>query len=258
METRKIKKRRENVEHLEVKSLRKQIKIEEEENGWTPKNWQTVFNNIKEMRKLGAPVDTMGCDQCHDLSSSEPEQRFQILISLMLSSQTRDHVTHSTMLRLREKGLNLEYVLKVDEKELAQLLKPVSFYNMKAKHIKITAQILKDKFNGDIPQSVKELCSLPGVGPKMAYLAMQAAWNKTEGIGVDTHVHRISNRLGWVRKKTKDPEATRRELESWLPKDFWVEVNHALVGFGQTICLPRYPKCDECLNNKLCPSAFKT
>ena len=88
----------------------------------------------------------------------------------------------------------------------------------KAQYLKKTAQILKDKYGGDIPNSVKELCDLPGVGPKMAYLTMTAAWNKCVGIGVDTHVHRISNRLGWTRRTTKEPEQTRKELEDWLPE----------------------------------------
>lgn len=86
------------------------------------------------------------------------------------------------------------------------------------KYIKQTTQILKDQYNGDIPRTFKELCKLPGVGPKMANIVMSVGWNDTVGIAVDTHVHRISNRLGWVRKPTKDPEQTRKALESWLPK----------------------------------------
>lgn len=87
--------------------------------------------------------------------------------------------------------------------------------------------------------------------------SMSCAWNINTGIGVDIHVHRISNRLNWVSQPTKDPEKTRAELEAWLPRDLWQEVNLMLVGFGQTICLPVKPKCAECLNQKLCPSAFK-
>lgn len=87
----------------------------------------------------------------------------------------------------------------------------------------------------------------------MAHICMQVAWNVTSGIGVDTHVHRICNRLGWVEKKTKTPEDTRKQLESWLPKELWKELNHLLVGFGQEICSSPRPKCKDCLARKNCP-----
>lgn len=86
---------------------------------------------------------------------------------------------------------------------------------------------------------------------------MNSAWHQNTGIGVDIHVHRISNRLNWVSQPTKEPEKTRAELENWLPRELWQEVNLMLVGFGQTICTPLRPKCGECLNQNLCPSAFK-
>lgn len=90
----------------------------------------------------------------------------------------------------------------------------------------------------------------------MANIALSSCWNNIVGIGVDVHVHRISNRLQWVHN-TKTPEKTQEELESWLPREYWADVNLMLVGFGQSICIPRYPKCSQCLNNQLCPSAFK-
>ena len=85
-------------------------------------------------------------------------------------------------------------------------------------YIKRTSKILQEEYKGDIPDSVEKLCKLPGVGPKMAYLVMKCAWNQVIGIGVDTHVHRIANRLNWLRKSTKQPEDTRKELENWLPR----------------------------------------
>ena len=116
-----------------------------------------------------------------------------------------------------------------------------------------------DKYEGDIPKTLEELCALPGVGPKMAHLAMQCAWGETVGIGVDVHVHRISNRLRWVNTSKKTPEHTRVELESWLPESYWRPINQLLVGFGQTICTPLRPRCDECTLSQLelCPSASK-
>ena len=132
----------------------------------------------------------------------------------------------------------------------------VGFHNNKTRYIKAAAEILRDEHNSDIPDTVEGLMGLPGVGPKMAYLCMSAAWGRTEGIGVDVHVHRITNLWGW--HKTKDPEDTRLMLQAWLPRDRWHEINHLLVGFGQTICTPVARKCGGCtLSEKgLCPSAI--
>lgn len=220
-----------------------------------PKNWEQMLRNIREMRKdRSAPVDTMGCHKCSDEDSDEKTQRFHHLIALMLSSQTKDNVTYDAMNRLREHGLTPAKMVETNDGELEKLLYPVSFYKNKAKYIKKTAQILIDKFDSDIPNDIKGLVSLPGVGPKMAHICMRAAWNIVTGIGVDTHVHRISNRLKWLPKETKEPEQTRVGLEEWLPFEYWAEVNELLVGFGQTICTPTNPKCGQCLNYDICPS----
>lgn len=223
---------------------------------WMPENWELVLNNIREMRKnMDAPVDTMGCDVSHDLNLSPEIRRYQVLVSLMLSSQTKDEVNFAAMNRLREHGLTVENILNTSEETFGKLIYPVGFWKTKAKNIKKATQILKDDYNSDIPNSVETLCKLPGVGPKMAHLAMNVGWGIVTGIGVDTHVHRISNRLGWVRKETKTPESTRQELEAWLPRDLWKEVNHILVGFGQTKCRPINPDCNSCLNKDICPAS---
>ncbi len=112
----------------------------------------------------------------------------------------------------------------------------------KSAYLRQTSKMLLSDFGGDIPDSVEGLCRLPGVGPKMAHLCMNIAWKRQSGIGVDTHVHRISNRLGWTggggggrssAAQTRTPEDTRRALEEWLPQDKWTEINWLLVGFGQ-------------------------
>jgi endonuclease-3 len=113
------------------------------------------------------------------------------------------------------------------------------------------AQILKDDYEGNAPEDYNELVKLPGIGPKMAHLYLQCCCDKVEGIAVDTHVHRICNRLKWV-DDTKTPEETRKRLEDWVPKEKWIDVNTLLVGLGQTICFAKKPKCEECLIKDTC------
>lgn len=127
---------------------------------------------------------------------------------------------------------------------------------MKAKYIKKATEILVEKHGGKVPAVYKDLIALPGVGPKMAHLVLQEAFGKTEGVSVDTHVHRISNRLNWVKSKT--PLETASQLEEWLPKDKWSHINHMLVGFGQTICKPIKPQCYKCSIKDICPLQDKT
>ncbi|CAL8332062.1 unnamed protein product [Merluccius merluccius] len=176
----------------------------------------------------------------------------------MLSSQTKDQVTAAAMQRLRARGCTIENILNTDDETLGKLIHPVGFWRTKVKYLKKTSLMLQQEFAGDIPDSVEGLVRLPGVGPKMAHLAMDIAWDQVSGIGVDTHVHRIANRLGWVKKPTKTPEETRKALEDWLPRELWSEINWLLVGFGQQMCLPVNPLCSMCLNQHCCPSAHKT
>ncbi|KAH0366311.1 DNA glycosylase, partial [Aureobasidium melanogenum] len=247
--------------NLPKKTKRQPAKRIKGENGRVepPPNWEQVYNMTAEMRKkVLAPVDTMGCESLAERDRSPIDRRLQTLVALMLSSQTKDTVTAVAMKTLQENlegGFNLAALLTVEPARLNELIAKVGFHNNKTKYIKATAEILRDKFNGDIPDTIEGLVSLPGVGPKMAYLTMSAAWGRDEGIGVDVHVHRITNLWGW--HKTRNPEETRAELESWLPKEKWHDINHLLVGFGQTICLPVGRKCNDCTlaTGGLCPSA---
>ncbi|EIE81807.1 hypothetical protein G6F47_003666 [Rhizopus delemar] len=222
-----------------------------------PPNWEIVYNKLEAFRDIEeAPVDTMGCERLAQTTAPPKIQRFQTLVALMLSAQTKDTVTSATMIKLQNElpaGLNLESILNVDVTTLDQLIRSVGFHSKKAVYIKKTAEILRDQYDGDIPDTIEGLTSLPGVGPKMGYLTLQVAWNKNLGIGVDVHVHRITNRLGWV--STKTPEETRESLQSWLPKDKWKKINPILVGYGQIVCLPRNPRCDVCPVSEYCPSS---
>lgn len=222
--------------------------------GWEPPNWREVLENIRKMRSArDAPVDNMGAEKCMDEQATPEVRRLHVLISLMLSSQTKDEVTHAAMEKLRAHGLTVDNVLATDDATLGQLIYPVGFWKKKVTYIKKTCEILKRDYAGDIPPTLELMCKLPGVGPKMAHLCMDIGWGKLTGIGVDTHVHRISNRLGWTGKSTKTPEDTRKALESWMPEEIWSETNLLMVGFGQQQCLPVGPKCYDCLNVNLCP-----
>ncbi|XP_015184724.1 PREDICTED: endonuclease III-like protein 1 [Polistes dominula] len=241
---------------IENRIMKNEETEDDASSAWEPSNWKRILENIQEMRKhKTAPVDEMGCHKCADPDANDSTYRYQCLIALMLSSQTKDQITHAAMKRLVTYGCIPSTIMATPNDVLIKLIQPVGFANKKADYLKRTSSILLDKYNGDIPKTIKELCDLPGVGPKMAHICMQIAWGEVSGIGVDTHVHRICNRLNWVKKPTKTPEETRKQVEEWLPKEFWNEINHLLVGFGQEICLPRFPKCKDCLNKDICPFA---
>lgn len=223
-----------------------------------PDNFLQHLHNIREMRKnRDAPVDVSGCERLASRDAEPKVYRYQVLLSLMLSAQTRDEITAKAMKNLIEHGCTVENILSTPLKKLQELIYPVSFYGRKAEYILATTQILRDKYKSDIPPTLDELMELRGVGPKMAHLVMTVAWGKVVGIGVDTHVHRISNRLKWVKKETKTPEDTRKALQDWLPREYWTEINWLLVGFGQQICKPVNPRCWDCLNINICPFAKK-
>lgn len=215
-------------------------------------NFANVWNGIANKRnKELAPVDRYGS---HCLADPGEHFEFQTLVACMLSSQTKDEVTAACVQSLKRRGLTLENVLAMSVEELDALISKVGFHATKARNIKRTAQILKDKYGGRVPSSKSELESLPGIGPKMANLIQQIAFNVVEGIAVDLHVHRITNRLGWV--KTKTPEETRVKLEHLVPRSLWSEINPLLVGFGQTFCTAAGPGCPTCPVNKWCPTGI--
>ncbi|CAG8582900.1 7620_t:CDS:2 [Paraglomus occultum] len=230
----------------EKKVLPKKMRKKNDQlNNAVPDNWEYVYNGIKEYRKrVTAPVDTMGCERLADEPSetvTAETSRFQSLVALMLSSQTKDTVTAAAIKNLQQRlpnGLTLQSVLDADEEFIDACISKVGFHKRKAMYIKQAAVICRDLYGGDIPDTVEGLMNLPGVGPKMAYLCMQVAWKKNQGIGVDVHVHRISNRLAWCKTEKGGPEATRKALESWLPQSLWSEINPLFVGFGQvsSIC----------------------
>ncbi|KAL0732368.1 hypothetical protein Bca4012_008577 [Brassica carinata] len=228
----------------------------------TPRSSSISVSSLRMKRLKQEDLEPVEKDSSRAINGGE-ERRFYVLIGTLLSSQTKEHVTGAAVERLRLNGLlTPEAIDKADESTIKELIYPVGFYTRKATNVKKVAKICLMKYDGDIPRSLEELLSLPGVGPKIAHLVLHIAWNDVQGICVDTHVHRICNRLGWVSKpgtkqKTSSPEETRIALQQWLPKEEWVAINFLLVGFGQKICTPLRPRCGVCSINELCPSAFK-
>lgn len=215
--------------------------------------WRQVYDGIKTLTEtVTLPQTGGGCSgqAAEDVNSTT--FRFQTLVGLMVSAQTKDVMTYQVMTRLKEHGCSVQSIVDTAQETLAGLLYGASFHNTKAKNIKKVAEILQDQYSGDVPTTYREIMALPGVGPKMTLLYIEHCLGRIEGISVDTHVHRISNRLGWVNSKT--PEQTRKQLEAFLPKELWGEVNRLLVQLGQTICRPVGPKCNECSVQQLCPT----
>lgn len=168
---------------------------------------------------------------------------FEILISTLLSLRTKDEVTIEATARLFQKASDPFSMKKLNIEEIKKLIYPVGFYPTKASRILKICEILIDRYNGDVPSTMEELLDLPGVGRKTANLVLAEGY-KIPAICVDTHVHRISNRTGYV--KTKNPEKTEDALRKKLPKKYWIIYNEILVAFGQTICRPISPYCSKC------------
>ncbi|TXJ38551.1 endonuclease III domain-containing protein [Brachyspira aalborgi] len=174
---------------------------------------------------------------------------YKILISTMLSLRTKDSTTRDASMRLFEKAGNPKDMLKLSEEEIAKLIYPVGFYRVKAKNILEVSQTIIDDYNGKVPDEIDELLKLRGVGRKVANLVVTEAFDKY-GICVDTHVHRISNRFGYV--STKKPEQTEFALRKKLPKKYWRVYNDTLVIYRQNLCKPINPLCNQCSVSKYC------
>lgn len=199
-----------------------------------PKGWREIYTLVEELRQdRSAPVDGNGSEALPERHRGDKVFRFQVLICLMLSSQTKDGVVGDTIRALQTHGLDVDTISAMSAEQLNSLIGKVGFHNNKTKYIKQVVEILKSDYDSDIPPNAQEMMKLPGVGPKMAFIVESVAWNATTGIGVDTHMHRMFNELRWV--SSKNPEQTRIQLESWLPRDHWPTVNLLWVGFGQEI-----------------------
>jgi endonuclease III len=203
------------------------------------------------MRTLARAIDGMELPAIEKLSESQQDDPFQILIGTLLSARTQDATTHAAATRLFRKARTPRSMARLSVREIEKLIYPVSFYRNKAEHVKATAAILHTRFDGKVPSTLDELVTLPGVGRKTATLVMILAFQSRQHICVDTHVHRISNRLGWV--ETKLPEQTEQALYRNAAPRWWPLLNLYLVTWGQNVCRPVYPRCGECAIAAACP-----
>ena len=176
----------------------------------------------------------------HPYKSKDP---FKVLIATVISQRTKDEVTYTVAEKLFKKYPTPKTLKNAQVEEIAHLIYPAGFYKQKARKIKEIAKIIDENYSGRVPDNLEELLKLPGVGRKTANIVLSRCYDK-DVIAVDTHVHRISNRLGWV--STKTPEETEKALMKILPKKYWRDINELLVMFGRTICKPVGPKCDVC------------
>lgn len=185
-----------------------------------------------------------------NLHKNESGDPFKILIGTILSSRTRDENTTKALIRLFKRYNGAKDISKASPEDIKREISSVGFYNVKAIRIKEVAKIIEDKFQGLVPDNEEELLKLPGVGRKTANCVLVYAFQKS-AIPVDTHVHRISNRLGLV-NNTKTPQETEKELSKYADKKHWIRLNSIFVRYGQNICLPLKPKCNYCNLREMC------
>ena len=203
----------------------------------TPPPWDRV------VRRMISTLDSMtGLPSVSEVAR-EDNDPFRVLVATMISLRTKDAVTRTASEKLLSLAATPASLAGLSEERIAKLIYPAGFYRTKARSLRAAARILVAEHRGTVPRTMEELLALPGVGRKTANLVLNLGYG-VPGICVDTHVHRISNRTGWV--KTKDPAGTEKALMEILPRRYWIRINEILVRFGQTICTPVSPRCSIC------------
>jgi endonuclease-3 len=214
--------------------------------------WGTIFKLLEKWRKEHLAA-TEGNDPSvtavAEEHKKEPDKAWAVLVSTILSLRTKDEVTLKTSRALLEKAPGPKELLKLGEEKTAKLAYPAGFYRAKAANLQKIAAILLTQYEGKVPADMDALLCLPGVGRKTANLVLTEAFDM-DGICVDIHVHRISNRMGWV--ETAEPNKTEMALREILPKRYWKRINALLVLYGQNICRPVSPFCSRCPLAKHC------
>ena len=215
----------------------------------TPKPSSRTVHAV--MRALARAIDNLDLPAVEKIAEDSQEDPFEVLIATMLSAQTRDTVTAAATARLFRVARTPRTIARLTEKQIIKSIYPVSFYRHKAAHVRETCRMLVERFGGRVPSTMAELLTLPGVGRKTANLVLILSFRSLKNICVDTHVHRISNRLGWVRTRT--PDETEQALYRATRQRWWPYINLYLVTWGQNVCRPIYPRCGACVIREHCP-----
>lgn len=190
-------------------------------------------------------------DKCY-LHYTKP---YELLIATILSAQCTDDRVNKTTPSIFVKYSTPEDFVKIPIQELEELVHPCGFYRTKAKNIKLTAQRIIDEFGGKVPDKMEDLIKLPGVGRKTANVVMLEAFDCPQGIAVDTHAKRLSNKIGLSNEQ--DPTKIEQDLIKIIPKEYYKDVNHIFMWHGRNTCISRSPKCDQCCINAFCKSYKK-
>lgn len=203
------------------------------------------------MRRLARAISGLAVPTIEQIAREPSADPFRVLIGTMLSAQTRDSVTAAACRRLFRVARTPRTMARLSVGRIARLVYPVSFYRQKARAVHATCRLLLAGYQGKVPATLEALLTLPGVGRKTATLVLIAGHRRPDYICVDTHVHRIANRLGWV--ATRTPAQTEQALYRIVPRRLWALVNLYLVTWGQNVCRPVYPLCGSCVLADLCP-----
>ena len=180
---------------------------------------------------------------------------FELLIAVMLSAQCTDERVNKVTPNLFKVCNTPESVLKTDLKKIERIIQSCGFYKNKAKNIKATSKILVEQFHSNVPNTIEELTSLPGVGRKTANVVMLEAFNNPQGVAVDTHVKRITNRIGL--SKNNDPEKIEKDILKIFPKKYYTDINHTFIYHGRNTCTARNPNCNSCTIKSICKYNLK-
>jgi endonuclease-3 len=203
------------------------------------------------LKSIGRAIRSMEEPAVEKIAEETQEDPFRVLIATLLSAQTKDAVTAAASARLFKVARTPKTMAALTVGRIERLIYPVSFYRNKARHVKQACRQILDDFGGVVPHTMDELLTLAGVGRKTANLVLILSHASRDNICVDTHVHRISNRLGWV--KTRTPDQTEAALYKVVPRKWWPDVNLYLVTWGQNVCKPVYPRCRACVASTMCP-----
>ena len=225
-----------------------------------PKHWSRLYSAVVRMRAaLFTPVDVIGCHMLADRAADAETQRFQSLVALMLSAQTRDACTAAAMRQLMAQvrgGCTAPALAAAGVDAIRAAISCVCFYNNKARHIHATAQRIVADHGGLVPRRIELLLALPGVGHKMANIFKECSDGEVVGIGIDTHMHRMFRQWRWASPTAcPAPDDTMRAMHAWLPRPYWGNINEVTVGFGQAVCGSRAPLCGPCLARHWCPAS---